>query len=379
MSVTVTIAGAGISGLVLGRCLQQRGIKAILYEKSKPLTATNRNNYGITLQATSYRPLLRILGLEEGAFRRKVAVDGAVGGTGRVVVVGGEDDGAFRANRNRLEGLLAEGLDVRWEREIQGVQASAEGEGMVEVEFSDGTKHQTRMLVGADGVHSQVRKATAPEVGFKILPFAVYNGKRKMGADAFRCDLAPSFRDGNVLQQRVGNVLLQVSINERTEDEVSVSYTYSRPAASDDDPLYRPHRAKSEAREMPEVLFSEIDALKGRLQEPYAAVFDSAAMKQDRMLHWLMRTLRVEQHRVTKAVQDNIVLIGEAAHAEPILGGRGGSEAIEDGMELALMLAEHGKNGLGKFLSNRKAFWDQGIQESEVGIAEMHGTSRSSL
>jgi hypothetical protein len=92
---------------------------------------TPRHSYGVTLHASSYRPLLKVLDLDEWAFKRRIAVDGAIGGSGKInsqalVRPGDIDADSFRAHRERLERLLREGLNVQWEyalEKVEGVSA----------------------------------------------------------------------------------------------------------------------------------------------------------------------------------------------------------------------------------------------------------------
>ena len=78
---TISIVGAGIGGLTLGRCLLQRGIRAVLYEKA---SSSSRHTYAITLQPSSYRPLLKVLNVDEATFKARVAVDAGIGGSGNI-------------------------------------------------------------------------------------------------------------------------------------------------------------------------------------------------------------------------------------------------------------------------------------------------------
>lgn len=383
-SPSITIIGGGIAGLALGRCLLQRGIKAQILEKAR--NSTRRNDYGITLFAKRYRPLIEVLGIDEGSFRKRVAVDRGEG----KVSAGAEDEESLRVNRNRFEALLAEGLDVRWEVEVVGIEGTGEG-GNASVELGDGEKITSEVVVGADGPHSVLRKTIASDAEFKILPYASYNGKRRIALKDWEDRFAAAFKNGNVLEKRItsSGILLQISINDRgassnEEESVSISYTFSRPAKQQrgqEDALYRPERRKEAAKETPEELFAEIAALEGDLQEPFKTVFSAEATRKDRLLNWLMRSILVDSKALDKATSKGLVILGDAAHAEPILGGLGANEAIEDSMVLAeLLTGNDGAEGaLKNFYAARVGEWEKSVRESEVRIANVHGKERASL
>lgn len=379
----VSIIGAGISGLVLGRALKQQGIKTCVFEKARQ--SNNRNNYAITLYEKSYRPLLKLLNLEENAFRRKVAV-GTHRGQGKETEAGREEGGGpLRANRARLEGLLTEGVDVKFEHELQNFESLP---GSVELKFRrGGARHSSPIIVGADGPHSFLRQKILPEEGaasLKVLPFATYNGKRTISAQEWE-GLKGEFEEAGtgVIEHRESSssspLLLQISLSNISEDDGSVllSYTFSRPALSHldkEDALYRPHRSKDEAQTTPQALFSELAALQSTLPEPFRSVFDPEAVEKDRLLNWLQRSLHLDplsSEPLLKAAGEGIVLMGDAVHAEPILGGQGANEAILDAMELAEVIARDGK--LREFYERRAGEWQRSVKQSEEKIAQMHG------
>lgn len=155
----VRIIGAGIGGLTLGRCLLALGIPAVVYERNPP---TPRHGYGITLHASSYRPLLEILNLDEGAFRRRISVDSSVQGSGNInpklVAHPGKVESAtsFRAHRGKLERLLREGLNVQWEHSLEKIEETSSGMNLY---FQNGQKLDSSCIVGVDGPHSSTRKS----------------------------------------------------------------------------------------------------------------------------------------------------------------------------------------------------------------------------
>ncbi|CAN8100801.1 unnamed protein product [Discula destructiva] len=392
-ALSVSIVGAGISGLVLGRCLLSRGIHAKIFEKSR--FASHKNNHGITLHASHYRPLLQVLNLDEPAFQQRVAVDAAVGGAGRLPPpTNSSSDSCFRANRGSFERLLAEGLDIAWECEVDSISLAspASGRRAASLKLKNGQGHLSSVIVGADGPHSLVRSAitgspdSAGAAAPKVLPFATYNGQRHLTPTEFNTTLSPSLADQSVLEQRIApDRYLQLSLSDRNHERVVISFTYSRPARrdSDEDALYRPTRSKTAATQIPEELFSEIERLKDQLRGPFCGVFESASMRQDRLLNWLMRSapqqpLESLEH-LREAARGGVVLVGDAVHAEPILEGRGANMAIEDGLRLAEILAADGVVDLMRFYELRVKEWQESVQESERRLAELHGRTQQDL
>ena len=364
----ICIVGAGISGLVLGRCLLRQGIKAVLFEKSR--STPPRNKYGITLHAAAYRPLLRLLDIEESHFRSKVAVDASIGGHGQIG--SSSDSNEFRANRARFEGFLAEGLDIRYEHQLETLKYLPDS---TVLEFGNGSSYETQVLVGADGVHSQIRKCISPETDFEILPFVVLNGKRRVAPEDFNSNLRVYLKDRNVIEENFNGVLFQISVDDYESDKISISCNYSRSAREGEDPLYRPTRSKSDATNIPEAFFNEVDS--HQLKEPYRTVFSSETMRKDRLLNWLMRKMQVDEHVLHEKAAAGIVLIGEAARAEPILGGRGAHQSIKDATRLFEILVA--KEDISKFYTDRFDQWRNSLYASEQRIHDMHKNLKTSL
>lgn len=303
--MTITIIGAGISGLVLSRCLLHRGIPSLILEKTGQAAFTHkRNNYGITLHRKTYQPLLKFLGVDEERFTREVGIGG--------VGVGGE---LLRVNRRLFEGFLSEGLDVRWEGEGESLDGDgkAGGQGVL-VKLRGGEEIQSEVVVGADGPHSLVREKISPETQFDILPFVAINGRRRLApAELQEAGMA----NESIVEQRVGDALFRVSLDERMEreGEVGISWTFSRPARRGEDALFRPQRAKKAAKEIPEELFGEVEGMNGQLRGVLKVVFDTEKMRGDRMLNWLMRTVEVDSGRLNDAAKVCMIRIERLSSA----------------------------------------------------------------
>ncbi|KAG7007409.1 hypothetical protein G7Y79_00010g029100 [Physcia stellaris] len=292
---SITIVGAGLAGLTLGRCLRRHGINAVILEKA---SSSPRYNYGITLHPWAYRPLLKLLQKDEFAFREKVAIDATLlDGTGRLsddALAQGIDVGpeSFRCHRGRLEKWLQEELDIQWEATLEDVEATPQN---ILLHLKGNETRETAILIGTDGVHSQVRKSLAPNIKLQVLPFVVFKVKRRMTMPEYEDVLGSVMKNRTVIQSLHQDILLEISINDISLKHVDISYTYSRPVRPED-PLHRPDRPNSGATEIPEEFYTELDQLEA-LPKPFEIIFDASKVRRDRVLHWLMRTTSGTPHR----------------------------------------------------------------------------------
>ncbi|KAL8933383.1 MAG: hypothetical protein Q9216_006392 [Gyalolechia sp. 2 TL-2023] len=372
----ITIVGAGLTGLTLGHCLKQFGIAAVVLERApSPL----RNNYTITLHPWAFQPLLSILKVNEELFREKLAIDLIRQGHGEIsdgAIAPGipTDAGSSRCHRGRLERLLREGQDIRWDHTVQDVTTSPQG---IVVQLKDANPLNTDVLIGADGVHSQVRKSLAPKIELKVLPFVVFNGKRQFTKAEYQDLFSPKLSNQVMVHSRHKDIILETSINDYTSEHVDISYTYSRPARKSD-PLHRPDRPISGAADIPDEFYKELEDLKD-LRPPFDIIFNSAEVRKDRVLHWLMRSSLGGPAEIDHLAKRGVLLVGDAVHAMPILGGEGANNAIKDGVDLAQHISNHGTGSLQDFANKKYETWRSGVVESEKRLAEMHGQTKASL
>ncbi|EKD19184.1 uncharacterized protein L3040_009374 [Drepanopeziza brunnea f. sp. 'multigermtubi'] len=381
----IHILGAGISGLTLARCLRNRGIQSIVYEKS-PSPAYH--NYGISLQPWTCRLLLGVLGIEEGAFVGGVAVDAAKGGRGvlhseRLRGEGGGGGEVLRAHRGRLEGLLREGVDVRWGHALDGFEAEIErsskyGTGFV-LNFKDreGVSVRGGFVVDGLGVHSLVRRSLLPDAGLNVLPYVVFRGTRKIEGRTFKEIYQDALGGGNVVEMKTGDVLLQISVNDYHQDGegADISCIYSRPARPDDT-LHRPGRSTGEAGNISEAFYREVSQLR-ELKQPFQDAFDEEKVRKGRTLHWLMRDLMVPKEELDGLAKKGVLLIGDSAHALPILGGEGACFAVGDAVKLADAIE---KERVDASYGEMYGEWEGAMKKGRETLARMHeGKPASSL
>jgi 2-polyprenyl-6-methoxyphenol hydroxylase-like FAD-dependent oxidoreductase len=362
---TITIIGAGISGLTLGRCLLQRNIPAILYERT---TSPQHHNYGITLHDRAYQPLLRALSADEDAFKRKVAVDAAMGGCGDI---GPAHRGSFRANRGMLEEWLRDGLDIRFQHTLQRVTRPQSSQEPMVLGFDNGTEVCSEITIGADGSHSSLRQALLPDPQLVVLPMVTINGKRRIAIATFLELYAPNMDKSNVVSTKRGDIRLNISVDARMADIVSLSWTYSRPARGTGDPLHRPNRPLAGATDIPDEFFDELaDLHRTGLPQPFHDMFDPSKLPKDRKLHWLMRSSLLPQGKLRGLAKAGIALIGDAAHTQPIVGGAGANAAMEDGVSLAECIAQ-GRDFL-TWYETRYPAWKSGVEGAQNEIERLH-------
>lgn len=375
----IHIVGAGIAGLTLARCLKNKGIQAVIFEKNP---SPPKHNYGITLQPRTCWALMKVLDTDPRSFCYRVAVDSAVGGCGHVGLkdrvrsdIGGISS-PFRAHCGRLEAFLREELKIEWGYMLEGV--SEQGDEHV-LEFKGQDKVHDAFIIDTSGVHSRIRQALLPKSELSILPYVVFRGTRNIYGRTFR-DIYQLFSEGrNVIGTRRDHTLFQVWINQYQKDAgaVDISYVYSRPAR-EDDPLYRPGRAPGESSDSSQAFFEEVSQL-CELEQPFKNAFDGEKIKEDRILHWLMRTSLTPLDKLIELSKRGVAFLGDSAHVMPILGGEGANFAIDDAVALAECIAANGAARMEDFYEERYGEWEGGVRDSGKRLREMHSVTKSVL
>jgi 2-polyprenyl-6-methoxyphenol hydroxylase-like FAD-dependent oxidoreductase len=367
----LSIIGAGLGGVTLGRALLERGIPVVLYERA---TSAPRHGYGISLHASTYKPLLKMLNMDEQTFRRNVAVDAAVGGNGaidpkRLLCSRDVTTSSFRAHRERLEKLIRQSLDIKWDTVLDNVTQTPDGIAL-QLKADNSIEGQT-CIVGADGVHSTTRKSVLPDTRLDILPFVTFNGKRRVSRSTFDEIFTPNMGGSNIIEIRSNNTLLQISVSDITDEYVSISWIFSRKAQGKSDVCYNPNRSLSSASDIPEEFFQEVTALKN-LSQPFSEIFNVEKIKKDRILTWLMRTSKVELFQLYQLASNGIFLMGDSIHSQAILGGQGANIAISDGLTLAEAIAAKKGDAITNWYNKRSSMWQESLEVSLATIEDMH-------
>ncbi|MEV4703029.1 NAD(P)/FAD-dependent oxidoreductase [Actinoplanes sp. NPDC049316] len=165
---TIAIVGAGLSGLVLARILQNHGIASTVHESDISRTA-RRQGGSLDIHEESGQFALREAGLHE-EFRRRTHPQGehvrVLDKAAHVLVDAGPQGGTGgrpEIDRTALRDLLLDSLEpgrIRWGHKVTAV-APLPGGGH-ELTFADGTRAVADLLIGADGTWSKVRRLVSP-------------------------------------------------------------------------------------------------------------------------------------------------------------------------------------------------------------------------
>lgn len=162
----VLIIGGGIGGLALWHALNRVGISAVIAEKTPVLKPVGA---GITLSAGAVA-LLKALGVDLSGVGRAVnrldiaRADGTPLSTTHMHRLNAQVGPSYALHRHELHEALLRGIPasaLRLGAQVENVREMGDG---VEVEFKPLSHERFDVVIGADGINSQIRKIRWPEV-----------------------------------------------------------------------------------------------------------------------------------------------------------------------------------------------------------------------
>jgi len=324
MATPVTIIGAGLGGLTLGRVLHVHGIPATIYE-AEPSAETrtqggqldiHENNGQLALEAAGLTDEFRAIIHEGGEASRALDQHGTV-------LLDEPDDGTAgrpEVLRGDLRRILLDSLPgemIQWGRKVTDVQPL--GGGQHELTFADGSAVTTSLLVGADGAWSKIRPLVSdakPEyVGTTFIETYLYDADERHSATAEAVGggamyaLTPG--KGIVAHREAGGILhTYVELNRPAEWVASIDFTDA---------------AAATARVLAE--------FEGWAPQLTALITDGETAPIPRMIYALP-----DGHRWDRV--PGVTLLGDAAHLMPP-SGEGANLAMLDGAELGKAIAAH--------------------------------------
>ena len=175
----IAIIGAGIGGLSLAIALRVHGLQAPVYERAAVLEPVGA---GITLWPNAIRAL-RELGVADSVIDRGQRIDRGHlrDDRGRVIATSnpGEIEARFgeptiAIHRAELHDILLSALPEDSIRLDHSCSTADPETG--EVEFTNGRSVRADLIVGADGIHSVVRRVIRPDLQPRYSGYAAWRG-----------------------------------------------------------------------------------------------------------------------------------------------------------------------------------------------------------
>jgi FAD-dependent urate hydroxylase len=175
------VIGGGIGGLCTAISLRRIGVDVVVYEQAEVLSEVGA---GLTLWANAVKPL-RALGLAEAVIRagskiQRGLIRTASGRTlsrsepGELERLFGEPTVAI--HRAALHDILLSALPagtVRLDARCTSFEQEAD---RVIVRFAGGHTDRAELVVGADGIHSVIRRQLLPDVRLRYSGYAAWRG-----------------------------------------------------------------------------------------------------------------------------------------------------------------------------------------------------------
>ena len=325
------IVGGGVAGPAVALALHRVGIAPVVLE-AWPRGDGEKGSY-LTLAPNGLHAL-DVLGLREVVEPLGFPTDGhhIVGSTGRPLgslSLGVPlDDGrvGLTLKRSRLALALADeaasrGIDVRHDTRVVEVVGTDDA---VQARLADGSTLAADLLVGADGVHSVVRRAIDPDAAA-----ARYVGLTNFGGITPGAAASPLAAG---LPERAWHFVFgaRCFFGAHRTPAGDVVWFVNEPRP----PITAEERAATTPDRWREHLAGLLDADAG----PAAAL-----VRAGRLELWADNTH--DLRHVAAWRRGRVVLVGDAVHAPSPSSGQGASMALEDAVVLATSLRDHADPG----------------------------------
>jgi 2-polyprenyl-6-methoxyphenol hydroxylase-like FAD-dependent oxidoreductase len=319
------IIGAGVAGPVTAMALHRAGIEGVVAEAHPPSDGEVGSHFTVSpnglqaLDVVGALPIAKALGF---ATRRNVMVNSAGRELGTLSLGAPLADGtpALTMKRSRLAKSLADeairrGIRIDFGRRLVSIDHEASA---VVARFDDGSSERGDLLIGADGVHSVVRRTIDPSA-----PGGRYVGLTNFG--------------GITARSRAGDVSLaseswrfmfgrRAFFGSHRTPEGDVVWFVNAPR----DEIGREERAATTAEAW---------------QAWLAGLFEADAVPAAELIRGGRLELAADNTydlgHVPVWHRDRMIVIGDAAHAPAPSSGQGASMAMEDGVLLAIALRDH--------------------------------------
>ena len=175
-----------------------------------------------------------------------------------------------------------------------------------------------------------------------------------------------------------GRTAVTISISDHTENEVRISWTLTwQPAEANQ---YESERHSiDDAHNIPLSFYRKLAEI-GPLAEPFLSVLNLDSAQHTAKYNWLMRSVQVPKTDLLRIAGKGIVMIGDAAHAMPIVAGEGANHALLDGLQLGKALGNAvncpPSQVVHDFYDAQHDRWQTGLVHSEQCFSGLHRPSQ---
>ncbi|MDC9605250.1 FAD-dependent monooxygenase [Xenorhabdus griffiniae] len=314
----IVIAGAGIGGVTLAAQLASLGIECDIYEQQKLLSEAG---FGLNIQPTAVSTLYR-LGLSEqlNAVGVQTRVHRYVDHLGTLLfeeargIEAGFDTPQISISRAKLLNLI---FSIAKDKQAFHFGSAFSGDFFHKAEWAN------RLIVGADGIHSVVRRALFPDTTeFNSGGIMLWRGMTIM----------PRLLDGRTMiiandENGVRLVAYPMSKLHDLSAESLINWVILVPMSYETLPDTAINRSQA------------TNFLLDLLKEWHFAWLDLRTVIT--MSKTIMRTAMVDRQPLAKWSRGRCVLLGDAAHPMFPVGANGATQSIIDAETLAYALYEY--------------------------------------
>lgn len=219
-----------------------------------------------------------------------------------------------------------------------------------------------------------VRKDLLPAVTPTVMPAMAINGRVSLARSHFLTEVAKYMSGSQTMLGAADRTAVHLAVSDHTDSNVLLSWTFTwQPEAGGYDVSSR--KSVDDASKIPEDFFNRLSEL-GPLAEPFRSILSPDAARRTAKYNWLIRSVRIPCSELQDSVDSGIVLIGDAAHAMPIVAGEGGNHALLDGMQLGAILARSNtetiEQKVRKFYDFQCRRWEDGNVTSQHHFSDLH-------
>jgi salicylate hydroxylase len=312
--IHVAIVGGGIGGLFAAKALLAHGMTATVYEQAPALGEVGA---GVYLTPNSVRHLERVglgpaverWGARVGSGSHYFRHDGTPIAPVQVTDSAGWN-AAFGMHRADMVGFLAGALPPGIVLADHRCTGFSQDGGKARLSFANGAKAEADVAIGADGIHSELRRHVVPPTRPVFSGMVAYRG---LVPSAQVPDFPPACwlmwlgKDKHFLTYpvRAGELINYVGF---VPADAAMKESWSAPGD--------PEALRAE--------FAGWDPRIGALLEQVRSTFRSALYDREPLPVW---------------TRGRLSLLGDAAHAMLPHLGQGANQSVEDGMALATILS----------------------------------------